>query len=367
MTKEEKCINYCSMPIIPKREFGANVSPYRRSLITMLGKKWVNGTVLHYYFFDKETDGSYVDLSDGSREWRKWTTSEEEKNVVRNAFSKWKDLGIGLQFKEVSIREEAEVRIGFMSGDGAWSYVGRDIIDLNIGKDERTMNFGWSLTRDASEIDTALHEIGHTLGFLHEHQNPKAGIVWDQEAVYTALAGPPNYWTREKTYYNIIRKINPDVVQGSSWDPNSIMHYPFQSGLIREPEQYRNGLIPASGLSERDKMWVTRFYPLLENKAQEELCLLKSSKLILNHGEQKNFIIKPNETRKYNIATFGASDTVIVLLEKSNEEIYVAGDDDSGEDYNASINVKLYRGKEYILRVRLYYSQRAGETAVMYW
>ena len=53
------------------------------------------------------------------------------------------------------------------------------------------MNFGWDLTQPG-EIDTAIHEIGHTLGFPHEHQNPHAGIVWDEEAVYAALAQPPN-------------------------------------------------------------------------------------------------------------------------------------------------------------------------------
>jgi hypothetical protein len=68
--------------------------------------------------------------------------------------------------------------------------------------------------------DTALHGIGHTLGLPHEHQNPNAGIVWDEETVYTSLGGPPNNWPREKTQWNILRKIEPDTVQGSYWDPD---------------------------------------------------------------------------------------------------------------------------------------------------
>jgi len=356
------------MPVVPEREFGPHVNASRAELIRVFAKKWVNGTVLNYYFFDRETDGKYVYLNDGSRQWKTWTSSEEEKNVVREAFAIWKEVNIGLQFKEVASREEAGVRIGFMDGDGAWSYVGRDIIDLNIGKDERTMNFGWDLTRTASGIDTPVHEIGHTLGFPHEHQNPNAGIVWDEEAVYADLAGYPNYWSRDKTYYNIIRKITPDTVQGSNWDPDSIMHYPFRAGLIESPQEYQNGLSPAGGLSDRDKTWVKTFYPPVDEEDTEELVLFESSKLILTPGEQKEFFIKPTETRKYNIATFGASDTVIVLLEESGDNtVYLAGDDDSGEEYNANLQVKLFRGKKYILRVRLYYSQRTGETAVMCW
>jgi hypothetical protein len=38
--------------------------------------------------------------------------------------------------------------------------------------------------------------------------------------VYTSLGGPPNNWPREKTQWNILRKIEPDTVQGSNWDPD---------------------------------------------------------------------------------------------------------------------------------------------------
>lgn len=108
-------------------------------------------------------------------------------------------MGIGLSFQEVSSRTEAEIRIGFLKGDGSWSKgLGRAI--LNNGTNDRTMNFGWDITRTPREIDTAIHEIGHSLGFPYEHQNPNAGIIWDEEKVYTQLAKPPNEWSREKTF-----------------------------------------------------------------------------------------------------------------------------------------------------------------------
>ena len=76
----------------------------------------------------------------------------------------------------MSTSAEAEIRIGFQPGS-SWSYVGRDAIDLVSDFNERTMNFGWDLTTSYG-CDTALHEIGHALGFPHEHQNPNAGIIW---------------------------------------------------------------------------------------------------------------------------------------------------------------------------------------------
>lgn len=359
--------SYCALPEVPQREFGPEVAPMRLALIQLFGKKWVNGTELRYYFFDEERDGEFVRLSNGQREWRTYQGSEEQQEVVRRGFQAWKDLGIGLEFQEVDDRGEAEIRIGFMQGDGSWSYVGREIIDLGLSVNERTMNFGWDLTRNEREIDTAIHEIGHTMGFPHEHQNPNAGIEWDEEAVYRALGRPPNNWSRQKTFHNIIRKIDPDTVQGSSWDPDSIMHYPFPAGLIRRPEEYRNGIRPAGGLSERDRQWVLSFYPALE-PAYPELEIFSPEFLSITPGDQMNLSIRPERTRDYTLQTFGTSDTVMVLFERVAGELrYLDGDDDSGLATNALIKQKLFRGREYVLRVRLYYSGGAGKTAVMMW
>lgn len=363
----EQAFSYCSLPETPEREFGPDVGGERMALILLLAKKWVNGTVLHYYFFDQEDDGEEVLLGDGSREFRSYVGDEAHKDIVRQAFQAWKDVGIGLKFEEVDSRHEAEVRIGFMQGDGSWSYVGRDVIDLNPGVNKRTMNFGWDLTRGSDGLDTAVHEIGHTLGFPHEHQNPNAGIEWDEEAVYAALARPPNNWSRDKAYYNIVRKISPDTVQGSSWDPDSVMHYPFGPGLIKEPEEYRNGVRPAGGLSERDREWVRTFYPPLPTR-YPELKPFQLRRLEIAQGEQQNFVIEPEATRNYRIQTFGVSDSVMVLFEDIDGELrYVTGDDDSGWGYNANLRVKLYRGRRYVLRVRLYYSGGLGVTAVLMW
>jgi hypothetical protein len=359
--------SYCSMPEVSERALSSDLGPDRLQLIIDYQKKWVNGTVLRYYFFDQDSDGSIVNLPDATSEWRSWIGAKHQKEVVRRAFEIWKETGIGLEFKEVNSRHEAEVRIGFLQDGRSWSYVGRDILHRDLGVNDRTMNFGWSLTQSPQGIDTALHEIGHTLGFPHEHQNPFAGIVWDEEAVYAALARPPNRWPRNTTFYNIIRKITPDEVQGSNWDPDSVMHYPFQPGMIKEPQDYRNGIQPAGGLSARDIAWVKNFYPPLAAE-YPELKPLEVARLAIRPGEQKNFVIRPTATRNYTMQTFGESDTVMVLFEDIDGDLrYVTADDDSGEDYNAKIQVKLFSGRNYVLRVRLYYSGGSGETGVMLW
>ncbi|MCU1519556.1 MAG: hypothetical protein JWQ75_4277 [Pseudarthrobacter sp.] len=320
-----------------------DLSPARERLIRLLRPKWVNGTVLHYWFFDGPAP---------------------QKEAVRKAFKEWKDLGIGLVFTEVADRSEAEVRVAFDQGDGSWSYVGRDV--LGIGATDPTMNFGWDLTDDYGRT-TALHEIGHTLGLPHEHQNPFAGIVWDEPKVYAYFTGAPNHWTPEQTLHNVLRKIEVAEVEGSSWDPDSVMEYWFPAGLIKEPARFKVGLNPPGGLSTTDKEWVRRFFPPLE-VIVPVLQPFQSVPLSLAPAGQADFKIQPPGSREYEISTFGTADTVLVLFEEVAGELrFVAGDDDSGENRNSRVSAKLFQGRSYVVRVRLYWAGESGQTAVMYW
>jgi Astacin (Peptidase family M12A) len=345
--------SFCTMLEIPPRVFAPEVDDNRVRAIFPILKKWVNGTKLKYYFFNGGSDGSPVS----------WKGNAAQINVVRQAFIAWKNLGIGLEFEEINDKNEAQVRIGFMRGDGSWSYLGRDIIDFATSPNARTMNFGWDIS---NEIDTAIHEIGHTLGAAHEHQNPNAGIVWNEEAVYNMLAQPPNSWSRQTTFNNIIRKIPVNEIEGTTHDPNSTMHYPFPAGLIDAPAQYRNGINPAGGLSVKDKEFVKKYYPPLTAADYTELKIAESQLLNIKPAEQKNFTFKPTRSKKYKIETFGTVDTVMVLFEKSGgEEIYMSADDDSGTDTNSKLFIRLIKGRTYVIRVRLYYAEEEGTGSIM--
>ncbi len=360
--------HFCSNPKATPPVLPAGISNERASLIVKNVTKWANGTTLHYYFFDKETDGAELEYTDGTRQWKPWRGTPAQMNVVRKAFKMWKDLGLGLEFIEVKDREESQIRIGFMEDDGAWSYIGKDA--LKQSKNDRTMNFGWDIAvaDRHNGIDTVLHEIGHALGFPHEHQNPFAGIVWNEEAVYAALAAPPNNWNREKTYHNIIRKLSTVEVNGSRWDPDSIMHYPFEPGMIKMPEDYaETGLNPAGGISEQDKKYALLFYPAANRKKDIDITAMDSYEIDVKNCEQQNYIFEPDVTRYYTLQTFGQLDTVMVLNEQlsNGKHHYLSGDDNSGTDNNAQIRAKLFRGKTYIIKLRVYYKNPKEKAVLM--
>ena len=89
----------------------------------------------------------------------------EQQDMVRQLAPEWCEYA-NLKF-EFTTQPSATIRVSFDPNDGAWSYIGKDNLEIPVGA--ATLNLGW---QDKGVI---LHEFGHMVGFAHEHQNPQGG------------------------------------------------------------------------------------------------------------------------------------------------------------------------------------------------
>ena len=157
---------------------------------------------------------------------------------------------VGLKIIFVDKPEDSNVRVKFKD-DGAWAYVGTENRD-NTDYASETVNFGWI---DASTI---MHEFGHVLGLIHEHQSSLGNhIKWDDEAVYK-WASETQGWSRELTYENVIRPYRKSLLNGSDFDPKSIMLYFFPAELTKDKVGTKQNNI----LSKLDYEWFQKNYPM---------------------------------------------------------------------------------------------------------
>jgi hypothetical protein len=120
-----------------------------------------------------------------------------------------------------------DIRIAFRQGNGSWSYLGRAC--RSIPEPNPTMNFGWLTPASPDNVlrPVVLHEFGHALGLIHEHQNPEGGIRWNKAAVINDLSGPPNNWDDATIENNMFKAYEKKDVIATQVDPTSIMMYPI--------------------------------------------------------------------------------------------------------------------------------------------
>jgi serralysin len=187
----------------------------------------------------------------------------ELQDRVRAVAGRW--TGPDMANVSFSFVEEgdSEIRIAFQEGNGSWSYLGTQCREIPV--DQPTMNYGW-LTPDSPEEEVqrvVLHEFGHALGLIHEHQNPEGGIDWNEPAVIADLSGPPNNWDEETIRHNVLDHYPKDAVTATPVDRDSIMMYPI-------PAAWTNDGFSAdlnADLSEQDKGLIRTIYASVGSNA----------------------------------------------------------------------------------------------------
>jgi hypothetical protein len=307
----------------------------RERAITPIGKQWINGSTLRIRFM---------------------AGTAAQKDMVKAIAPEWTRFA-NLDF-EFTDDPRAEIRVTFDANDGAWSYVGTD--NSGIPLHAATLNLGW---QDQGVI---LHEFGHMIGLTHEHQNPAGGIEWNEAKVIADLAGPPNFWDEATVRHNVLNKYGADQVNGTEFDPQSVMLYAFPADWTVN----MGGTSENDALSELDRMFVAsqKMYPGRDTTAPVEVQDLEvyggSAQEIAQAGEEDVFRFAVAEAGRHFVETLGSTDVVMVLFGPDNPNRKIAEDDDGGVGQNARIEADLAAG-EYHVAVRHYNPKARGAYRIM--
>lgn len=301
--------------------------PGRTRAISPIGKAWMNGSTLHARFMG----GSASEQAKAKEQAAWWSAVANLQIVFDNA-------------------PNAEFRITFDPNDGAWSYVGTDCRDIPLN--EATMNLGFL------DGGTAGHEFGHAIGLAHEHQNPDGGIQWNEAVVIRELAKSPNFWDEQTVRHNVLRRYSADQINGTTFDPKSIMLYFFPAAWTT------NGIGTSANevLSQVDKQFIAgaKMYPKTNTAPTVDTAIpltinagKRTQAAIGKFGEEDLYRFKVVDQGRYIIDTAGPTDVVMKLFGPNKPTLLIASDDDSGYAYNARIAVDLIPG-DYWAQVRHY-------------
>ncbi|OAE14050.1 peptidase M12A astacin [Pseudomonas simiae] len=197
-------------------------------------------------------------LADTSKRWPDGVVTvaldlKDKKStaLVLDAIREWAHNTPALQFRVVSGRE-GDIRISDDEGyKGNWSKIGTDA--QTVPTSEPTMHLE---RNDDSTVfrASALHEFGHALGLLHEHQNPEHDINWDEDAVYDAYAS--DLFPEELVYSQILELPAGGHLLVTAYDSESIMHYEYPDYVTRDGK----GVGANKRVSEGDKAIARKLY-----------------------------------------------------------------------------------------------------------
>ena len=152
---------------------------------------------------------------------------------------------------------KADLRISF-SHPGSWSTIGTSC--HAVVKDKPTMNFGW-LNKDTNPQElrrVVLHEFGHALGLIHEHQSPATPIPWNKPKVIADLKSGPNNWDDATIQHNMFDAYAKEETNYSKLDTKSIMMYPIPASWVTDTK-FVAGL--NDDLSPTDRTFIHAQYP----------------------------------------------------------------------------------------------------------
>ena len=253
---------------------------------------WPNGQVFQVWILnttDRRYFKQHIELvKEVVKEW------EKHANISFTFPEEWDPNSppeVRLRFwdKQPGFKPEQK---GDNTDDGNWSYVGNSCQE--IIQDGTKPNF-WKPTMNLQRGDlsrpgplesfkaTILHEFGHMLGFMHEHQRPDGDLEhnYNLEEVYKHYRA--NGWKKDKVneqVFDFHEYRTKSAIAGTRFDTTSIMMYDIPAKLLKDKTK---AVKKNYTLSKLDKIWVARLY----SKGVKERPEFQPREIIPDHLERK--------------------------------------------------------------------------------
>lgn len=191
---------------------------------------------------------------------KKYTTMSNKKEAIKLVVKERIQPFINLQIIFIDNTDtsyslsDIDVTIGFDPMKGCYSNIGIDskVTVQQNDNNQTSMNFAW-LTPG-----TIIHEFFHALGAIHEHNNPigNQGISWCVNQVINYFEKTQG-WDKQTVENNVLKKYDVSQLNGSVFDPCSIMLYFFPPSLTTNGIGTVNNEI----MSPDDVLWLNKNYP----------------------------------------------------------------------------------------------------------
>ncbi|UWF50472.1 M12 family metallopeptidase [Pseudomonas sp. N3-W] len=183
---------------------------------------------------------------------------DELVQAVKDGINTWQPH-VNLHFHFIELPDndelyEGDIRINLspLSDGTGSSHIGTDA--LNARPHHTTMTLGTDHTSSYFKY-TVIHEFGHALGLMHEHQHPDANIPWNKEKTYT-LYKLKFGWSKALVDANLFPADRQSQQSYTPYDRHSVMHYPVSSDYtLGGWEQTLNTRLSAADIAFAQKIY----------------------------------------------------------------------------------------------------------------
>lgn len=284
---------------------------------------------------------------------------------VRTYTKLWSDCA-NIKFDFDSPNRPADITVNFDVNGVAGGFYGR--FDSYVGKSSAAMRPSMNLIFDPNTVatyqnngDTAglesyyrryvLHEFGHALGMMHEHQSPAINFQWNRETLYAFYQRTYN-WGRQNVDEQVLKPLTGNL-SNTEFDKASVMLYPIAPGLTT-PEIVTDW---NSELSPLDKFLMNLFYPLNEVTLTVGAPAVAGS--IDTPGGAATYLFTTGADGKYVLETTGDAAIQMYVFGPRVRGTFIGEDHGSGVDLNAKFTVNGEENANYYAQVRM---QNLAET-----